>query len=248
MFSYITQYRAQLIIQLFVHLIWTGFLFTTVEIIFSQTSTIVGWTKPEVYLLTVFWLLTDELFVAVWGNNISCLSELTTRGTLDSYITKPTNTLFLVSNQRISFTGMLKFFTQCLIAGWLFLNFDFGTSPLRIAATFLTLLLAISIDFSLTLMGNTLSFWFSRIENINSLIGSIHGLGRYPLNLWPRPLKIIFLSALPIAFSGYIPLAILTGKWPLYSIVYVALVALIFGVFAHWFWQQGLKKYSSASS
>ena len=112
----------------------------------------------------------------------------------------------------------------------------------------MSLLLALVIDYSLTLLGNTLSFWFSRVENINSLIGSIHGLGRYPFTLWPKPLKIIFLSVLPIAFNGYVPIAILTGKWPLYGIVYVTILAALLLMIAISFWKLGLKTYSSASS
>ena len=247
-FSFEAQYRQDTIIKLLTNLVWVGMMFIVIEVIFLQTSAIAGWSKAEVYLMSVFWILADELFVANFGNNLWSIPNYVTDGELDIFLTKPVTPLFLVSCRTILIRAFYRFFTQLFILAWLIWQFDFAPSLVHIVLAAFLILVAVMIDYARVLIANTFSFWFLRIENVNEAIGVIGSFGRYPLSIWPKTFKILFLTALPIAFSGFIPAATLTGRWPWYGILYAFLFAGFLFYIAVKFWNFALKRYSSASS
>ena len=246
--SYEAQYRRDTLIKFVVNLLWIGMMFITIEVIFAHTNDIIGWTKAEVYLMTVLWIIADELYVALFGTNLENLPNRITDGDLDVYLTKPMNALFAVSCRTVLIRGVMRFFTQIPILIWLIWRFDFAVSFVSIILCTLLVAVAIWVDYSRVLIANTLSFWFHRIDNVNQLIGSLSALGKYPLSVWPRTVKIIFLTAVPIAFSGFIPVATLVGRWPWYGVLYAFVFAALLFLMAVKFWNLALKSYSSASS
>jgi ABC-2 type transport system permease protein len=246
--SFEAQYRYDTIIKLLANLLWVGMMFIIIEVIFSHTTAIAGWSKPEMYLMTIFWIIADELYVALFGNNLPAISEYITHGELDQFLTKPVAPLFLVSCRSVLIRSFYRLGTQLLILGWFVWHFDVAVSGLHVVMAALLIIVAVSVDYARVLFANTFSFWFLRIENINEAIGALHSFGKYPLSIWPKTIKIVFLTALPVAFSGFIPVATLTGRWPWYGILYAFLFAGLLCLLAVKFWHFALKRYSSASS
>jgi ABC-2 type transport system permease protein len=246
--SYEAQYRADTIIKLFVNLFWIGMLFTVITVIFSQTSTIAGWSKQEVYLMTVLWIIADEMYVMFFGSNLQNIPTMVVDGELDNYLTKPVSSLFLVSFKFFLMRSVYRVLIQFVILFWLVWKFDFAVSYLHSILVVLLIIVAVVIDYSRSLIGNTLGFWFMQIENLNEVLGSLSVLGRYPLEIWPKTVKILFLTFLPVAFSGFIPTATLTGRWPWYGILYAFIFAIVLLFIAIHFWRFAIRSYSSASS
>lgn len=247
-FSYEAQYRQDTWIKLATNLLWVGMLFIIIEVIFSQTKTIVGWSKEQIYLMTVLWIMAGELYDTFFANNLPFLSDAVVNGDLDFYLTKPVSALFLASCMKIHTRGFYKFLAQAGILLWLVWHFNFAPSAVYIAGGILLFSCSLLISYSLSLMTNTLSFWFLRIDNINTLVGALQSIGRYPLGIWPKTIKIIFLSAIPVAFSAYIPVAALTGRLAWYGIVYALVFSALIFFMAVKFWNFALSRYSSASS
>jgi len=247
-FSYDVQYRGDTILKLISNMLWVGMLFLTIEIIFSHTTSIVGWSKQEVYLMTVIWVIADELFSGLFSANIFKISNYVTDGELDVLITKPISTLFIVSNKHIMLRAFYRLLMQLPILFWIIHHFQIEVTLVNSLLATLLILVAVWIDYSRCLIANTLSFWFHRIENVNDLIGTMNTLGKYPLSIWPRTVKIILLTALPIAFSGFMPTATLVGRWPWYGVLYAFVFAVVLCVLAVQFWNFALRRYSSASS
>ncbi len=246
--SYEAEYRYDTLIKLFTNILWIGMMFITIEVIFSQTQSIGGWNKGEVYLMTVFWIIADEIFSMLFSKNLFGLSDLITDGDLDFYLTKPVAPLFLVSTRFLNIGGLYRLLIEGGILGWLLWHFHFPiTLPTTLAAALL-LLLSVVIDYSRVLIGNTFSFWFLRFDNINDVIGALSSVGRYPLSIWPRTFKIIFLTVLPVAFSGFLPAAAFVGRAAWYLLAYAVVFTIIFFYIAARFWNFALRHYSSASS
>ena len=246
--SYLAQYRKDAWWNVAVNVLWVGMLFLIVEVIFSQTATIVGWKKEEVYLLTILWTIVSEAFVMIFGGNTQQIPHMITDGDLDIFLTKPANTLFLVSTRFFLFRAFYRLLADFGILAWIVWRFDVGVSLPHAVLAFFLVVCGIIVHFSMTLLANTLSFWFLRIDNVNDTLVSLHTLGRYPIDVFPKTLKILLLTALPMAFSGYIPVAVLTGRWPWYAVGYAVCFTAAFFCLAVRFWSFALKRYSSASS
>ena len=247
-FSYEAQYRADTWIKLLTNFLWVGMLLLTIEIVFQFTSGLGGWSKEQVYLMTVFWIMADELFVAFFSPGLSNLSTTISQGDLDVFLTKPVSALFLVSCKLFLMRAFYRFVTQLLILGFLVYQYDFALSWWHALVTGALLIIAVSVDYSRVLIANIFAFWFERIENVNDAIGMISGIGRYPLDIFPRTIKILTFTLVPIAFSAYVPTATLTGKWPWYAIAYAFIFAAFLFTCAVLFWNYAVRRYSSASS
>lgn len=247
-FSYFAQYRKDFFFNIFINFVWIGILFLTVEIVFSQTQTIVGWDKEQVYLLTMFWVIADEIFVLFFGGNLFSIPDYVTEGVIDFYLVKPASTLFLISTKYILFRGVARLLGELGILIWVLYNFSYSFSVSSWLWAIILLLLGIVAQFAIVLILNTLSFWYMRIDNINDAMGVMSIVGRYPLDVFNRFFKIIFLSIMPVALFAYVPTATLFGKWPWYGILYAVLVSCLLFILALAFWRYALKKYSSASS
>lgn len=246
--SYMAQYRKDTWIKFATNALWLAMLALTIEVIFSFTPELGGWERHEVYLLTVFWLIADEIFVMFFGGNITELPNIVTDGKFDLYLVKPISPLFLVSTRFFSLNSVWRLGIQMIILAWLGLRFDFTASVWHIALAPLLILCAVAIDYSIVLMLNTLSFWFHRIDNVNDLWQVAHDLGKYPVSVLPKTLKIFAFTLVPIAFSGYVPAAVLTGHWPLYGAALAVGAAAMFLLAAISFFRFAQKHYSSASS
>ena len=247
-FSYEAQYRTDTWIKLLTNFLWIGLLFVTVEILYTYTPSIAGWTKPQLYLLTVFWILVDELYRGLFGSSLLQLPDLVTDGTLDNILVKPVSSLFMVSCKNILTRALYRFVVQLAILAWLAYHFDFAVSLASIPVAIVLVALGLTINFSFALAANTLSFWFLRIENINEALEAMHDTGRYPIDIFPRVGKILALTFIPVAFGAYLPAAELTGHLPWYVLGYATLMAALFLAAAISFWNFALRRYSSASS
>ena len=210
--SYLSQYRKDTWVRIFLNILWLLTLFITIEVIFGQTKEILGWNKEEIYLLTVIWIIVDETYLLFFGGNLEIISNLITHGDLDYYLTKPINTLFLVSTKLVLIRAFYRLVIELVILIWLIWNFDFALSFWQVFLALVLVIFGVIVNYSMFLIANTLSFWFYRIENINYLIESISDFGRFPISILPRTIKIIILTIIPVAFQAYIPIVTLTGR------------------------------------
>lgn len=224
------------------------FLGITIEVIFTQTQTIAGWGKHEVYLMMILWVIVDELYTLLFEGNMDMIPHIVTDGGLDIYLTKPAHSLFIVSTKKIYIHSIWRLITQLLILVWLFTRFNFTIAPYWIPIIAILIPAAVLINYAGALILNTLSFWLFRIDNVNDLWNVVRSLGRYPLSILPKTLKIITLTAIPIAFQAYVPTSILTGRWPWYGVIYMTAFTVILLFIAVKFWNFAIRRYSSASS
>ncbi|MEK7084049.1 MAG: ABC-2 family transporter protein [Patescibacteria group bacterium] len=246
--SYEAQYRGDTWLKLFVNVIWIGMLATIIEVIFRQTPAIGGWEKPEVYLLTILWVIADEWYTALFKGNIWDIPNVITDGKLDVLLTKPAHVLFLVMTKIIYLHSFYRFLTQLAVLGLFLLKFDVTVSLWHIPFAILLLVCGIIINCAVALVLNTLSFWFLRISNINDAWESIAMIGRYPLSVLPKTMKILTLTAVPIAFQSYLPTSMLLGRLPWFGAVYAVLFTGIISCVAVAFWNFAIRRYASASS
>ncbi len=245
--SYEVQYRGDMLVKLLLHAVEIGILLLFVEVIFSVTPTFSDWSKGSVYLLTISWMFLNEVLSLLFWPNLASIPDYVTDGELDRFLTKPASTLFLVSNQYVVIKSVYRLFIQMIVLAVILVRFDMQIRILESMLGFIAFIAAVAIFYAVLLILNTFSFWFFRIENVNDLLGSVIELGKYPIHILPKTIQIIFLTVVPVAFSGFVPAALLTGHWPWYGALYAVLFASgIVGV-AVLFWRFAIRHYSSAS-
>ena len=91
------QFKVNFVLWLIVELLWFGLQITFISVIYSHTDHIGSWSRYEVIFLIGAANFIQQLFHAVFLNNITQLSEHIRTGRLDFMLLLPVNPRFLVS-------------------------------------------------------------------------------------------------------------------------------------------------------
>lgn len=247
-FSYESHYRMSTFVNIATSMLWLLMMVVSLEILFANTDTIAGWTKPELLVLALFWGVVDEFSTMLWKANHNDFANTIISGDMDSLLVKPVNTFFLVNFRLFLTRAWWRFLVTIALFMIALIQFDL---PVTILSSLLALVAfgsAAVTYFSYSLLLNTLAFWLGRIDNINSLIDTTVGMSRYPIDIFSRFFRILLLTVIPVGIIGYAPIAVFLNKHGALLALASCGIALLFFAFAYWFFHFALRRYSSASS
>ena len=94
-------YRADTAINILLNLMWLGWELLSLNIIFSNTTTIGGWGFGELIALLGVFRLVNTLMIALIWPNTEKFNQSIRDGSMDYTILQPVSSLFLVTFSRI---------------------------------------------------------------------------------------------------------------------------------------------------
>jgi ABC-2 type transport system permease protein len=240
-------YRTNFFTMLFTDLVWIAVEFALFTVIYSNTTTLVGWTKSQVFFFLGIFFASDALNATFFQRNFWQFSDLINKGELDILLTKPISPAFLALTRWMSLTSILNFFLGIGIAvkysdaagfagGW-----RWALLPLWLAVGVAS---AVLLRFAFAVW----VFWTDRSWAITRLYFQFFGLATKPDGIFPAAIRYTIMTFLPFAFIGSVPTRALLFGLSLKETVLVVLVLVGFYIFDVWFWRKGLRRYQSASS
>jgi len=242
------QYRVNFVIQLFQSLIALGTVLIALALVFSHTTTLAGWSRPELLVVMGVYTLMGGLINLTIQPNMQQLLNDVQQGTLDYILTRPADAQLQVSVRQIHIWSA----TDILLGtGVLFVAFFQLQTSLGIlqTITFVALLLFGGLlIYSFWLIMTTGAFWVIRMENILELFQGIYQAGRWPTTIYPNWLQVGLTFLVPVAFAVTVPAEALTGRLTIVTLLVALALTIIFLLFSRWFWKFGLRYYSGASA
>jgi len=209
-------------------------------VLFSIKKDIGGYSLDKVILL---WGLASSTFgfSRFFFKKAFNLSETINNGKLDSFLVQPKNVLLsaITTDVEPSAIGdMLYGYIMLFVYGMTINNFLLFTLFTIFGGLILT---------SITIIFNSLSFWFNKSELLAEKIdGFMTTFATYPGGIFKGITKIILYTLIPVGIISYIPVDVITnfdlGLTLLIIGVSILLVVLAFIVF-----YRGLKKYTSSN-
>jgi ABC-2 type transport system permease protein len=241
-------YRADTIVNILLNLMWLGWELLSLNIIFSNTTTLGGWGLGElVALLGVFRLVNTLMIALIWPNTEKFNASIRD-GSMDYTILQPVNSLFLVTFSRITVWRIWDMVLAIvLIVVGIHMAGDIIT-PFSILTFILLAITGMIIIYSLWIVLIALTFWFTKFDNNVTILQALLDSGRYPATVYPAWLRIIVTFIIPIAVATTIPLQTLRGELGPSQILLFVVISIVSFWFATKIWKQGLKQYSGASS
>jgi ABC-2 type transport system permease protein len=243
-------YRVNLLVNVGLALVGLGSALAGVAVIFSHTTTLQGWTLDQTLVLLGVYTIVNGLLNVFVAPNLDQLSQSIRQGTLDFTLLKPASSQFLVSFQRCVIWGAtdvalglgLVAFGLSRLSG----AGGLGAGPLALFAV--TLAAGIVIVYCLWTMLATFSFWFVRIDNLTTVLHSVFGMGRFPVDAYPLWLRRVLTFVIPVALVTTVPAEALSNRLaPLVPVVSVLIAAIMLWLSTR-LWRVGLGQYTSASS
>jgi ABC-2 type transport system permease protein len=245
------QYRANFVLMAVVQIVnqLTGFFF--IAVVLERFGAIAGWTVGEVAFLYGLRLMIHSFRGVVFGN-VPNIERLVRRGEFDRMLARPLNPLLQVMAERVfirdgfSMLGGLALF----LAANALIGVDWSPPAL------LYLALAVAggclIGAGVSLLCAALAFRLMSARTLYALINDVNNtFGAYPMTIYQMGVRVVLMTALPLAFIAYVPATVLLGKGdelilsPLIGYGAPLVGLLCFGL-AYLFWRSQLNAYQSA--
>jgi ABC-2 type transport system permease protein len=240
-------YRTNFFAMIAVDLIWVALEFALFSVLYANTTTLVGWTREQVYFFLGVFFASDALFTTFFQRNFWTFSDLVNRGELDTLLTRPVPALFLALTRWYNITGVFNILLGIglairyaqpagFVGGWHWLALGGWLLFGLVSAILLRFPFSASV------------FWLERSWAFSRLYYQFFNFATKPDAIYPPWIRYVILTALPFAFIGSVPArALLQGLRPLeYPVFGTVLVAFFF--FDRALWKAGLRRYQSASS
>ena len=95
-------YRADTVVNILLNLMWLGWELLSLNIIFSNTTTLGGWGLGELIALLGVFRLVNTLMIALIWPNTEKFNQSIRDGSMDYTLLQPVNSMFLVTFSRIT--------------------------------------------------------------------------------------------------------------------------------------------------
>lgn len=228
--------------------VFLGMFFLSLDLIFGQIEAISGWTKDSVAILILTTALFSDFLWTFVHLNLMNFSELIRRGSLDFVLLKPLNSRFLVSVRYLEFDHYLRMPVLVYLINKRLLFLGLQVNLFSWAAYFFLFFLGFFILYNFFFSITITNFWFTRIFNLSDIFNEVIEIGRFPVTIFPKGIRVVFTYLIPSIFVAYFPTLALLGRGGPVNIVLTFLAAALSWYFSQAFWKYALKFYQGASS
>ena len=242
------QYRVNFFVSLFQALIQVGTGLVVLSLVYSHTTTLHGWTEPELLALLGVQILLGGVIHAFVQPNMQRLMEDVQQGTLDYALTKPEDAQLLVSVRQVRIWQLVEVVSGLVLLVVGLTGVQSSVGPLDSLAFAVALGLGGTMIYCFWLAVTTVAFWVVRIEHVLELFEGVYQTGRWPVGVYPGWLRYGITFLVPIGFAVTIPAEALTSRLHALALLGAAGFAVGLFAFTRWFWRYGLSRYSGASA
>src|SRR5262245_29154734 len=176
------------------------------------------------------------------------------RGTFDSVLTRPLGTFFQVLASEFQLRRLGRTLQGGVVLAYALARLPIAWTPAKLLLLPLAVFSGAAIYSGLIVIGATICFWTIKTpEVLNAFIFGGEELSSYPLRIYTRPLRAVFLFIIPLGFATYPAALLLLGRsdphgLPTWLAWLAPVVAALFFAVAVLFWRVGVSKYTSAGS
>ena len=217
-----------------------------------------GWGKYEFFVFLSTTLLVNSLVQALFMTNADELSELIRTGSLDFALLKPIDTQFLISLQRIDWSGAANFLFGLSLLGFSLGHLHYRPGLAQIVLYPAYVLCGVAILYALMISLAATSVWLGRNQTLFDFWFYITNFARYPMEIYTgrfgTPLRHVFTFLIPVLIVVNVPARLLVRPlaphdwqdWLLPAFTLFATAASLAA--SRWIFTRALLSYRSASS
>ncbi|RZA09345.1 MAG: hypothetical protein EOP11_02060 [Proteobacteria bacterium] len=241
------EFRANFLLRIVTDIFWYVAQVVSFEVLFNYTDQIGGWNRYEMRVFLGVLFLVDALYMVVFSFNLDQLSESVRKGSLDLLLTKPVNSQFMISCQRVSTAYLGNTLLAAVWLVWSITQLE-GYSAFRLLWLLVMIPTGALTFYAIRFFFSAMAVIFQRAENLQYLWYNLYRLGTRPDSIYVPWFRVFLLTALPISMIGSVPARLVLGLASPWLAVWGVLVAVVAVWVSNLFWRFTLTKYASASS
>lgn len=242
------QYRANLYVQAFRSIVSLATGLAGLAVVFGHAQTLAGWRPADLMVVLGVYYVISGLIRAAIQPAMERLMEDVRNGTLDYVLTKPGDSLVLVSVRATAVWRLIDVGLGMAVIAYAVTRGDIRAGAMETGAFVVGLIAAAVIVWSFMVILATMSFWFVRLENILVIFQSMYEAGKWPVSIYPGWLRAVLTFVVPVAFAVTVPAGTLGGRTDPAMLGGAVALAAVLAVAARQFWFVGLRRYAGASA
>lgn len=242
------QYRANFVLQVFQALVALGTGLIGLWLIFAHTSSLHGWTAPQLLALMGIYTIMGALVAAVIQPNMQQLMDDIQTGNFDYVLTKPEDAQLLASIRQLHVWQAVDFLTGLIVLAIALARIGSHIGFVETVSFLITLVMGSLLIYCFWLILTTIAFWVVRMDQIVDLFEGAFAAGRYPVGIYPFWLRFGLTFLIPVAFAVTVPAEAVTGRLAWQTVAGATALTLLFLTATRVLWRLGLRRYSGASS
>jgi ABC-2 type transport system permease protein len=247
------QYRASFFLFLASQTLVAGLDLAVILVLFTQVSSIAGWSAPEVALLyglagTGFGLA--DLFVS----EVELASRHIKAGTFDLFLLRPAGALLQLCASEFAPRRIGRLVQPVIVMVIVFGRLDVSWTPIKVVLIPISIVSGPVIFGAIWVITSSLSFWTVETQEVsNSFTYGGVTLSQYPIDVFGTWLRRLVTFVLPLAFVSFFPAAYLLDKpvrfgMPSSVALLSPLVAIVLVLVARAVWRLAIRHYRSTGS
>ncbi len=242
------QYRVNFFVQGMQSLVALVTGLVVLSLVFRYVQTLAGWNHAELLAVMGVHILVGGIIKISIQPAMLRLIEDVREGTLDFVLTKPADSQVLVSVREMRLWQAVEVFLGVIVLGVASSQLGHAVGLVQALLFGILLVLGGLMIYSFWLMLATGAFSVVRMEFVVELFQGIYQTGRWPVHIYPEPLRIGLTFLVPVAFAVTVPAEALTARLTASTVVVaVALAAVLLGL-SRLIWKIGLRHYTGASA
>ena len=240
------QYRADFVLDGLVSAFWTVSAILPLLVVFGQRPTIAGWTFGEALMVTGWFTFLEGVLEGAVNPSLQEVVDQIRKGTLDFVLLKPADAQFLVSTARLQPWRATNVLTAMGIFAWGFHMLGHGPSAGAVAAAAVAMAAAIAVLYSLKTLAVSVAFYVVRVDNLTHLFDSVFDAARWPIQIFPGLVRLVFTFVIPLALMTTYPAQALLGTLPGRTLAFAVAGALASLALSRVVWLRAIARYTSA--
>lgn len=246
-FANFLAYRANFINSLISSGVWSTFGIVSMLFLTSRSSSVFGWSRNEILLLTAVYNILFSVYYCFFSENFEDLPLIVHLGRLDGLLLKPINTQFLISAWKIGYHSIIRFSIGIIFLFYLLNNMKINVNYVSILLFIFTSVLSIAIVYSIWFIVMTTTIWFSQLSNLPEFMFAVNGVIRYPGEIYKNYSKLLYVLFFPLTLVATIPVRAIIAKIQLSEFIFLISSAFILFYVSNKFFRFALRFYTSAS-
>ncbi|HWQ12725.1 MAG TPA: ABC-2 family transporter protein [Roseiflexaceae bacterium] len=248
------QYKVSFWLDTVGFMLATGLEFAVIAILYTRFPSIGGWSAPEVALLYGMTSIAFSMAEMVARGFDAPFERMMQQGSFDRVLTRPLGSFFQIMASEFQLRRLGRTAQGALVLSYALSRLEVAWTPSKGLLLLLAVLSGAVIYTGLIVIGATICFWTIKTpEVINVFTFGGQTLVSYPLSIYNRLIRTVFLSIVPVAFANYPAALVILSRSDPHGLpgelAWAAplAAALFFGA-ARAFWQYGVSKYQSTGS
>jgi ABC-2 type transport system permease protein len=242
------QYRVEFLVEGGLALFWMTWSLVPILVVFGQRETVAGWSFEEALVVVGWFTVVKGVLEGAVNPSLASVVEHIRKGTLDFVLLKPADAQFLVSTARFKPWRTVDVFAGLGLFAYAFHRMGRVPSLGAVLSSFLLLVCAILVLYSLWILVISAAFYVVKIDNLSYLFLSIFDAARWPVTVFKGAMRLFFTFVIPLALMTTYPALALLDRLDARHAFEALGGALVFAAAARWLWVRSIGHYTSASS